>query len=129
MGFFTRKKKILIIDDEPATRGMICMLLEDKGYEVLEAGTGDQGVQEAVDRLPDLIILDINLPNMSGFECLKYLRNHDKTKDIPIIMCTAHDTLDDVERCLDGGAQDYIQKPFDLNGVLSKIQRVLEKKS
>jgi DNA-binding response OmpR family regulator len=128
MFFGSSAKKILLVDDEAATRSMLGMLFSDAGFEILEAGAGDQGVQEAIENLPDVIILDINLPNMSGFECLQVLRQNEKTKAIPIIMCTAHDTLDDVERCINGGAQDYIQKPFDLQTVLGKVKRQLEGK-
>ncbi len=125
MGLFGGKKRILIVDDEASTRSMLTMLLEDAGYEVLEAAAGDTAVTEATEQVPDLIILDINLPQFTGIQVLQLLRGNPKTKAIPIVMCTAHDTLEDVERCLAAGANDYIQKPFDLKGVLTKIQKYL----
>lgn len=131
MGIFgfggSGKRRILLIDDEMSTRTMLSMLFEENGFEILEAASGDVGVNSAVDNVPDVIILDINLPQMSGFECLTFLRSNPKTKAIPIIMCTAHETLDDVERCLSSGANDYIQKPFDLKNVLEKVERALQK--
>lgn len=125
MGLFGGKKRVLIVDDEASTRSMLTMLLEDAGYEVLEAAAGDTAVTEATEQIPDLIILDINLPQFTGIQVLQLLRGNPKTKAIPVVMCTAHDTLEDVERCLAAGAQDYIQKPFDLKGVLAKIQKYL----
>lgn len=125
MGLFGGKKRVLIVDDEASTRSMLTMLLEDAGYEVLEAAAGDTAVTEATEQIPDLIILDINLPQLTGIQVLQLLRGNPKTKAIPVVMCTAHDTLEDVERCLAAGAQDYIQKPFDLKGVLTKIQKYL----
>lgn len=119
------KKKVLLVDDDSATRGMLKMLLEDSGFEVSEAADGAAAVRQARAESPSLIILDINLPAMTGVEVLSVLRAGDATKAIPVIMCTAHNTFDDVERCLAAGARDYIQKPFDLRAVLAKVQRVL----
>lgn len=129
MLFFGKKDKkraVLIVDDEVSTRTMLGMLFEEKGWEVLEAGAGDQGVRLAVEKEPDLILLDINLPQMTGFEAITFLRANPKTQRIPIIMCTAMDSLDDVDRCLSAGANDFIQKPFDLMAVLAKVERVLK---
>lgn len=125
MGLFGGKKRVLVVDDEASTRNMLMMLLEDSGYEVLEAAAGDTAVAEATEQVPDLIILDINLPQFTGIQVLHLLRGNPKTKSIPVVMCTAHDTLEDVERCLAAGANDYIQKPFDLKGVLAKVRKYL----
>lgn len=119
------KKTILIVDDDVSVRTMLGMLFQSQDYEVLEASSGDQGVRMAVEKLPDAIILDVMLPQISGFEVLRVLRSDPKLAKTPIVMCTARDTLDDVERCLSSGANDYIQKPFDLKNVLGKIQKLI----
>ena len=127
MPFFgdRKKKAILIVDDDVSVRTMLGMLFQSQEYEVLEASSGDQGVRLAIERLPDAIILDVMLPQMSGFEVLGLLRADEKLAKTPIVMCTARDTLDDVERCLSAGANDYIQKPFDLKTVLWKMQKLI----
>ncbi|MFH2201760.1 MAG: response regulator [Elusimicrobiota bacterium] len=120
-----RRKKVLIVDDDANIRGMLAMLFAEQDIRILEAARGDEAVKLAQEELPALIVLDINLPGMTGLDALTLLRAGEKTRDIPIIMCTAHDTLDAVERCLQAGANDYIQKPFDLQHVLAKVRPFL----
>jgi CheY-like chemotaxis protein len=123
--FGSDKKKVLLIDDDPMPRSMLGMFFQEIGYEVLEASDGKQGIQVAVEGAPVLILCDINMPGMTGIETLQYLQGNPKTKPIPVIMVTAHGELDAVERCLESGARDYIQKPFDLMTVKSKVERAL----
>ena len=126
MGFFgSAKKKVLLIDDDPLPRTMLGMFFQEIGFEVLEAGNGRQGIQVALAESPALILCDINMPEMTGFETLSYLQGNPKTQPIPVVMVTAHGELEAVERCLGAGARDYIQKPFELLAVKAKVERVL----
>jgi len=126
MGWFgPKKKKVLVIDDEVTTRTMIAMTLEEFEFEVHQASTGDMGIQMAEELGPDLILMDIMMPGMTGFDALAILRNNPKTRRTPIIMVTARQMMEDVERCLEAGANDYIQKPFDLMSLKTKVDKVL----
>ncbi|HBL17278.1 MAG: hypothetical protein A2X36_00160 [Elusimicrobia bacterium GWA2_69_24] len=130
MGFFgsNRKRKVLLIDDEVSTRTMMAMFFEELGFAVAEASSGDHGIQVADDESPDIILLDIMMPGLSGFDTLRYFRGNPKTQATPIIMVTARDLVEDVEHCLEGGANDFIQKPFDLQTLRSKVEKFLPRK-
>lgn len=126
MGFFGfNKKRVIVIDDDPLLRQMLSMFVEEMGYEVQAADNGKSGIQLALEHLPVLILLDIQMPEMSGYDTLAYLKKNKKVSSIPVIMVTAERELGVVERCLQAGAKDFIQKPFDLDVVRTKIERVL----
>lgn len=130
MGLFKKANRltVLIVEDEVAIRGMLGLFFQNWGLDVLEAGDGENGVRIAEEELPDIIMLDIMLPQMSGFDVITLLQSNPKTKGIPIIICTARRGLEDVERCLDAGADDYIQKPFEPSAMEKKVRVSLEKK-
>jgi len=127
MGWFSgeKKRRVLIIDDEVSLRTMIGMFFQEMGFEVLEASSGDHGIQIAEEKSPDIILLDIMMPGMSGVDTLRYLRELPQTRKTPIIMVTAKRMVEDVERCLEAGANDFVQKPFQMPDLLSKIERIL----
>ncbi len=126
MGLFgSDKKKVLIIDDDPMPRSMLGMFFQEIDFEVLEASDGKQGIQVAIENTPAIILLDINMPGMMGYETLAYLKQNPKTASIPVVMVTAQSELDAVERCLETGAVDYIQKPFELLQVKLKIEKLI----
>lgn len=126
MEFFgSDKKKVLLIDDDPMPRSLLGMFFQEIDYDVLEASDGKQGIQMANENSPAIILLDINMPGMMGYETLEFLKNNPKTAQIPVVMVTAQSELDAVERCLEAGATDYIQKPFELTRVKEKIERIL----
>ena len=128
MGLFgaKKKRKILIIDDEVSFRTIMALNFEARGFTVAQASSGDHGVQVADEESPDLILLDLMMPGMSGFDTLRYFRGNPKTLSIPIIIVTARGFVEDVERCLEGGANDYVQKPFDVEALVAKIQKLLD---
>jgi two-component system cell cycle response regulator DivK len=95
-----------------------------KGYRVLEAIDGRQGVDLAFEQRPGLILMDIQLPKMDGFEALRILRNDAGTREIPIWVLTASAMRDDAERIRSCGCDDYITKPFDLPDLLARIERL-----
>lgn len=120
------KKKILFIEDEPDQIMMISLRLKKNGFEVITSMDGEEGLKKAAAEKPDLILLDVIMPGMDGFEVARRLRKDPVTKHIPIISTTAAG-IDDVERqCLEAGANDCVRKPYDSTDLLTKINRLIE---
>ena len=117
---------ILVIEDDPAISLGLQKNLKYEGYDVLSATQGEQGLQLAIDKQPDLIILDVMLPNLSGFEICKTLKRNEV--DIPIIILSAKDQEIDKIMGLDLGADDYITKPFSIRELIARINAVLRRK-
>jgi DNA-binding response OmpR family regulator len=115
---------ILVVDDDPSIRKFVRANLEARNYTVLLAADGDEGLQIFEKELPDLIILDIMMPKIDGFEVCRQIREWSK---IPIIMLSAREGETDKIRCLDCGADDYLTKPFSLRELLSRINAVLRR--
>lgn len=107
-----RTERILIVDDSPFEAKEIKSILEELGFEVLWANTGVQGMKQIRNHLPDLIILDLVLPDINGHEICKWLRKQEDTRNIPVIMVTAKEKMEDKILGLAEGANDYITKPF-----------------
>ncbi|MCX9025333.1 MAG: response regulator [Candidatus Methanoperedens sp.] len=118
------QKKILVVDDEKGIVSALKISLESDNYKVFEAYTGDGAIRKAHSEVPDLILLDLMLPDMTGYEICNKLRKDPLTRSIPIIMLTG---LGETGRIagLDLGADDYITKPFDLKELKAKIRNVL----
>lgn len=123
------KHKILIIDDEPAIREMVAVALEMADFEVLEAENAQLGHSLIVDQRPDLVLLDWMLPQVSGIELARRLKRDDSTADVPIIMLTAKSEEDNKLQGLEGGADDYITKPFSTRELIARIRAVLRRTS
>ena len=121
------EKKILAVDDEPDFLSFLCMRLEVSGYSVITAKDGDEALNKARETNPDLIILDLMLPKISGFEVCRMLKFDDAFKHIPIIILSALDQKDDKSKVVDMGADAYFIKPFDFKQLLAKIQEFLAK--
>ena len=121
-----RMETILVIEDDPAISLGLTKNLKYEGYDVLSAQQGEKGLELAIDRQPDLIVLDIMLPNMSGFEICKTLKRNEV--DIPIIILSAKDSEIDKIMGLDLGADDYITKPFSIRELIARINAVLLRK-
>ncbi|HKX12597.1 MAG TPA: response regulator [bacterium] len=115
--------KILVIDDEAAIRKFLRVSLEAQGFKVEEAVSGKEGLTQAIAGRADLIILDLGLPDIEGFEVLARLREWSK---VPVIVLTVRDDEEDKVRALDGGADDYLTKPFSVPELLARI-RVAER--
>ena len=118
------KKKILLVEDNPATIDVVQKELEFLGYDTLTADDGDKAVEMAAAHLPDLIIMDISLPKMDGLEATALIRKNPKTQSIPVLAATARALPGDREKCLQGGCNDYIAKPFthrELGAALKKL--------
>jgi DNA-binding response OmpR family regulator len=116
--------RILAIDDEPDVLLLCRVNLEYEGHEVFEASSGEEGIRLAVQHRPDLIILDVMLPEKDGFTVLRRLRQHDEISDVPVIFLTAKAQDDDQIRGFLAGAAEYVTKPFSplaLNRAVSRI--------
>jgi two-component system KDP operon response regulator KdpE len=111
----------LIIDDEPPIRRLLRLTLEPQGYRVFEADSGQLGLQEAAARRPDVIILDLGLPDMDGVAALKRLREWSQT---PVLVLTVRDRESDRVAALDAGADDYLTKPFGTAELLARLRAV-----
>lgn len=119
-------KKILFIEDESALQRVIGDLLTSSGYTVIQALTGDDGVRLSATETPDLILLDIILPQKDGFEVLTKIRNTPEMKNTPVIVLTNLESSEDVEHALRLGANTYLVKlHYSLDEVLEKIKKAL----
>jgi len=121
------KKKILVVDDEPDIVILIKSRLESNGYEVIGAYNGKEGIEKAKEFKPDMILLDLMMPIMDGYEAGEILRNEEETKDIPIILFTAASAEEVSQKGTDIiAAVDYVVKPFDEAALMFLVKRVTE---
>lgn len=118
-------KKILIVDDDKFILEYMQINLQLDGYNVIEALDGDEAIEKARQELPDLILLDIMMPKVDGWEVCKALKNNEKTKNIPVIMVSAKTQVDDFIKGMDAGATFYIMKPFSPAQLSDAIQKAL----
>tara|TARA_Y100000310_G_scaffold345733_1_gene468991 strand:- start:3346 stop:3693 length:348 start_codon:yes stop_codon:yes gene_type:complete len=115
-----------VIEDEPNISKLISFILENNGYEVLQAYIGLEGIEMAKKELPKMIILDVMMPKMDGFEVAQELKKEELTKDIPILMLSSAAQYRDKVKGLESGAMDYLTKPFDKDELLSKINEYIK---
>ena len=118
-------KKILVVEDVDFNRDLLVQLLEDD-YEVIEAVNGQEGVELAERERPDLILMDLSLPVMDGWEATRHLKANDDFRSIPVIALTAHAMKGDEEKALAAGCEDYLVKPLDEDELIAKIEKYLE---
>ena len=121
------QKKILVVEDERAIREMLAFNLGRAGYEVRPAGDGREARAAIADGQPDLVLMDWMLPDVSGLELTRQLKRDPHTREIPVIMLTARVEEDDRVAGLDGGADDYIVKPFSQRELLARIRAALRR--
>jgi len=122
--FDQRDMTILIVDDEPRIRDFVRMNLELEHYRVLEASNGIEALDQLREHLPDLVVLDVMMPEMDGFETLRCIR---EVSTVPVVMLTVRQDEHDRIRGLDLGADDYIAKPFSPRELLSRIRALLRR--
>ena len=122
------KKKILIVEDNPAVNKALQLLLESR-YETIPATDGKQAVDFAATQLPDLIMMDILMPKMGGFQATRLIRQNPETRSIPILAVTALDGRTYEEECLQSGCNDYIAKPFNAEDLVPCIEKLLKQSS
>jgi two-component system cell cycle response regulator DivK len=121
--------KILLIEDNEMNRDMLSKRLERKGYGVVMAIDGHRGISAAEEEAPDLILMDMNLPEIDGWEATRRLKSQETTRHVPVIALTAHAMVSDRQKALEAGCDDYETKPVEFQRLLSKIQALLERKN
>jgi two-component system cell cycle response regulator DivK len=119
--------KILLVEDNEMNRDMLSRRLIKKGYDLVMAMDGEQAIEVARSESPDLILMDISLPGLDGWEATRRLKAEPETQAIPIIALTAHAMAGDKEKCLEAGCDDYDTKPVEFPRLLGKIQGFLAK--
>jgi len=120
--------KILLVEDNEMNRDMLSRRLQKRGYEVVIAEDGEQGVRLAQSEAPALVLMDMSLPVLDGWEATRQLKADPVTRSIPVIALTAHAMAGDRERALEAGADDFDTKPVELTRLLEKIEALLAKK-
>ena len=118
--------RILLVEDNEMNRDMLSRRLARRGYEVEVAVDGREGLDRAREGTPDLVLLDMDLPVVDGWEVAQRLKSDDETRGIPIIALTAHAMVGDRDRALDAGCDDYDTKPVELARLLAKIEALTE---
>ncbi len=117
--------KVLLVEDNEMNRDMLSRRLQRNGYEVVIALDGEEAVRMAQSQAPDLILMDIRLPVMDGWEAMRRIKIMPETRSIPIIALTAYAMGGDMEKCRDAGCDDYDTKPIDLPRLMEKMQALL----
>jgi diguanylate cyclase (GGDEF)-like protein len=117
--------KILAVDDQPDNLDLLAQILEENNHEVIIARNGNEAVEKAGESFPDVILLDIQMPGMDGFQTCEVIKKNEKTKDIPIIFLSAQTGEENVVKGLDLGAYDYITKPFNERELVSRVAVML----
>lgn len=119
------KKTILIVDDVSQIRKILRYNLEEEGYDVIDADSGEKALEYASENIPDLIVLDIMMPKMDGYEVLRRLRESDITRHIPVIFLTAKAQRKDVLKGIEAGGNDYVVKPYNFDDLHGKIDKLI----
>lgn len=118
-------KNVLIIEDVEDHLEIVKLILEQHGYNILVATTGLEGLNSARTNSPDLVILDVVLPEMNGYEVCKEIKNGTGTKEIPVIMLSVRSNPEDIETAYKAGADKYITKPFNLDDLIKEVKKHL----
>ena len=121
--------KILLVEDNEMNRDMLSRRLERKGFEIIIAVDGQQGIDYAQSQSPDLILMDMSLPIIDGWNATMKLKSEEQTKTIPVIGLSAHAMSGDREKAIEAGCNDYDTKPVDIKRLLEKIEQQLTEKN
>lgn len=116
---------VLVADDDPDILSLVTLRLERDGYEVIGAPDGERAVEEALERTPDLALIDVSMPKLDGYEVTERLRQHEPTSATPIILLTARVQDSDVARGIEASADDYVRKPFSMADLRTRVQAAL----
>jgi two-component system, cell cycle response regulator DivK len=121
-------RKLLIVEDNQDNRELAIKVLKNKGYEIIEAVDGEEAIEKAISEKPDLVLLDISLPKLDGYEVAKRLKSMDEFQEIPIVAFTAHAMKGDREKVISGGFEGYISKPINVREFPDQIKAYLRGK-
>ncbi len=119
------QRTILLVDDSETVLMMERMILQNESYQVVMARDGQEGIAKAVEVKPDLILMDVVMPKMNGFEAVKWLRQREETKSVPIVMVTTEAEMESMEAGYVSGCSDYVVKPIDTLELLTKVKNLL----
>lgn len=119
------KRKILVVDDSSTNSFLLESLFRDEGFEVFTAFSGKKAIEIVLKDSPNIILLDIMMPGMTGYDVLETLAKNDVTKKIPVIMVTAKSKAEEFDKVIKMGAVDYIQKPIDINLLIEKVKKLV----
>jgi DNA-binding response OmpR family regulator len=120
--------KILIAEDERDIRDLITFTLRFAGHEVIPTANGEEAYKTAIEVIPDLILMDVRMPRMTGYEACEQLKLHDATKNIPVVFLSAKGQESEVKTGLEAGAEEYILKPFSPDQLTERIRVILSRK-
>ncbi len=119
-------RTILLVEDNEINSDMLSRRLVKKNYNVIIARDGEEGIEKAFSLKPDIILMDLSLPKIDGWEATRRIKAHKETQDIPLIALTAHAMTNDRKRALEAGCNDYDTKPVDFDRLLEKIEALLK---
>jgi len=117
--------KILLVEDNELNRDMLSRRLIKKGYAVIIAVNGKEAIDKSIEEKPDIILMDLSLPIINGWDATREIKSNQETSNIPIIALTAHAMAEDRKRALDAGCDEYDTKPIEFDGLLKKINRLV----
>lgn len=120
-------KKIFIVEDNPDSRELVVKILKAKGYGIIEAVDGEEALMKLKEQRPDLILMDISIPKIDGYEVTRRIKRDDCLKDVPVIALTAHAMKGDREKALEAGCDGYIAKPFSVRELPRLIESFLKR--
>jgi DNA-binding response OmpR family regulator len=119
--------RILIAEDEPDIRDLVAFTLRFAGYEVVTANNGEEAVQTASREFPDLILLDVRMPRMTGYDACRAIKANPELKDIPVVFLSAKGQESEIQTGLDAGAEEYLLKPFAPDQLTDRVRAILAK--
>jgi two-component system alkaline phosphatase synthesis response regulator PhoP len=120
-------KKVLVAEDEPDIRGLVAFSLQYAGFVVVEALNGEEAIRKAEEEQPDLILLDVRMPKMNGYEACRQLKSQESTKHIPVIFLSARGQEAEIKHGLELGAEEYILKPFAPDELYRRVETILHR--
>jgi len=121
-------KKILVVDDNNDSRELVVKVLKNQGYEMIEAIDGEDALEKALSEKPDLILMDISIPKINGYEVTKRLKSLDEVKKIPVVALTAHAMRGDRAKALEAGCEGYISKPINVRELPAQVKSYMRGK-
>jgi two-component system cell cycle response regulator DivK len=119
-------KKILVVDDNQDSRELVVKVLKNKGYQMVEAIDGEEAVEKAIAQMPDLILLDISIPKLNGYEVTRILKGKEECKNIPVVALTAHAMKGDRTKALEAGCEGYITKPINVRELAAQVKSFIK---
>ena len=118
-------RKILLVEDNPQNRYLVTFLLEKNGYEVVVAEDGEEAITAVSEHVPDLILMDVQLPKLDGYEATRRIKSDERFAKIPLVALTAHSMKGDRGKAMSAGCDDYVTKPVDADQLISRIKDLL----